>query len=180
MSTQASRPMGSPTGPVDDVSAHEKADTASLGDIVGDISAGLSTLLRQEVALAKAEARESASQAGKAAGLFSGAALGGWMAVLFLSLAVWEWISGAIDNRGWAAIIVMAIWAVIAAATRYSSLSGLLACAATPAILWSLGQATEAKLFFVLALLVFVMHRANIARLLAGTESKIGQSAVKP
>ena len=64
MSTQASRPMGSHTGPVDDVSAHEKADTASLGDIVGDISAGLSTLMRQEVALAKAEARESASQAG--------------------------------------------------------------------------------------------------------------------
>jgi hypothetical protein len=115
MSTQASHPMGSHTGPVDDVSAHEKADTASLGDIVGDISAGLSTLMRQEVALAKAEARESASRAGKAAGLFTGAALGGWMAVLFLSLAVWEWISGAIDNRGWAAIIVMAIWAVIAA-----------------------------------------------------------------
>jgi hypothetical protein len=115
MSTQASHPMGSHTGPVDDVSAHEKADTASLGDIVGDISAGLSTLMRQEVALAKAEARESASQAGKAAGLFSGAALGGWMAVLFLSLAVWEWISGAIDSRGWAALIVMAIWAVIAA-----------------------------------------------------------------
>jgi hypothetical protein len=115
MSTQASHPMGSHTGPVDDVSAHEKADTASLGDIVGDISAGLSTLMRQEVALAKAEARESASRAGKAAGLFTGAALGGWMAVLFLSLAVWEWISGAIDSRGWAALIVMAIWAVIAA-----------------------------------------------------------------
>lgn len=115
MSTQASRPAGSFTGSVDDVSAHEKADAASLGDIVGDISAGLSTLLRQEVALAKAEARESATQAGKAAGLFSGAALGAWMAALFLSLAVWEWISGAIDNRGWAAVIVMAIWAVIAA-----------------------------------------------------------------
>ena len=37
------------------------------------------------------------------------------MAALFLSLAVWEWIAGAIDNRGWAAVIVMAIWAVIAA-----------------------------------------------------------------
>ena len=115
MSTQASHPVGSHAGPVDEVSAHEKADTASLGDIVGDISAGLSTLLRQEVALAKAEARESATQAGKAAGLFSGAALGGWMAALFLSLAVWEWIAGAIDSRAWAALIVMAIWAVIAA-----------------------------------------------------------------
>ncbi len=98
-----------------DVEAQDKADAASIGEIVSDISAGLSTLMRQEVALAKAEARESASQAGKAAGLFSGAALGGWMAVLFLSLAVWEWLSGAIDNRGWAAFIVMVVWAVIAA-----------------------------------------------------------------
>ncbi len=88
---------------------------------------------------------------------------------------------GVLLGFSWVAVLIYgAIWAVIAAATRYSSLSGLLACAATPAILWSLGQATEAKLFFVLALLVFIMHRANIARLIAGTESKIGQSAVKP
>ncbi|TQM61979.1 phage holin family protein [Humibacillus xanthopallidus] len=114
MSTHTPHPLESSPG-VDGMSAEQKAETASLGDIVGDISSGLSTLMRQEVALAKAEARESASQAGKAAGLFSGAALGGWMAALFLSLAVWEWIAGAIDNRGWAAVIVMAIWAVIAA-----------------------------------------------------------------
>ena len=114
MSTQIPHPLDSTPG-VDGVSAEQKAQTESLGEIVGDISAGLSTLMRQEVALAKAEARQSASQAGKAAGLFSGAALGGWMAALFLSLAVWEWIAGAIDNRGWAAVIVMAIWAVIAA-----------------------------------------------------------------
>ena len=114
MSTHTPHPVESSRG-VDGMSAEQKAEIASLGDIVGDLSAGLSTLMRQEVALAKAEARESASQAGKAAGLFSGAALGGWMAALFLSLAVWEWIAGAIDNRGWAAVIVMAIWAVIAA-----------------------------------------------------------------
>jgi hypothetical protein len=114
MSTQVPHPLDSSRG-VDGLSAEQKAQTESLGEIIGDISAGLSTLMRQEVALAKAEARESASKAGKAAGLFSGAALGGWMAVLFLSLAVWEWLSGAIDNRGWAAVIVMAIWAVIAA-----------------------------------------------------------------
>nr|WP_256796437.1 phage holin family protein [Terrabacter sp. Ter38] len=83
--------------------------------MVGDISQGLSTLLRQEVDLAKAELRESTSRASKAAGMFGGAALAGWMAVLFLSLAVWEWLSGALDNRGWAAVIVMAVWAVVAA-----------------------------------------------------------------
>jgi glycerol-3-phosphate acyltransferase PlsY len=88
---------------------------------------------------------------------------------------------GVLLGFSWLAVLIYAaIWAAVAAVTRYSSLSGLLACAATPAILWSLGHMTQATLFFVLALLVVVMHRANIARLIAGTESKIGQSAVKP
>jgi glycerol-3-phosphate acyltransferase PlsY len=88
---------------------------------------------------------------------------------------------GVLLGFSWVAVLIYgAIWAAVAAATRYSSLSGLLACAATPAILWSLGHTTQAWLFFVLALLVFIKHRANIARLVAGTESKIGQSPVKP
>lgn len=88
---------------------------------------------------------------------------------------------GVLLGFSWQAVAIYGvIWIVIAAVTRYSSLSGLLACAATPAILWTLGHPDEAKLFFVLALLVFIMHRANIARLIAGTETKIGQSAVKP
>ena len=115
MSTAVPRPVPPDPTRSADVEAQQKADAASIGEIVSDISAGLSTLMRQEVALATAEARESAAQAGKAAGLFSGAALGGWMAALFLSIAVWEWLSDAIDNRGWAALIVMAVWAVIAA-----------------------------------------------------------------
>jgi hypothetical protein len=115
MSTAVPRPVPPDPTLSADVEAQQKADAASIGEIVSDISAGLSTLMRQEVALAKAEARESAAQAGKAAGLFSGAALGGWMAALFLSIAVWEWLSDAIDNRGWAALIVMAVWAIIAA-----------------------------------------------------------------
>lgn len=115
MSTQTPHPLDASRGGIDGMTPEQKAELASLGDIVGDISSGLSTLMRQEVSLAKAEARQSASQAGKAAGMFGGAALGGWMAALFLSLAVWEWIAGAIDNRGWAAVIVMAVWAVIAA-----------------------------------------------------------------
>jgi hypothetical protein len=92
-----------------------KADNASLGELVSDISAGLSTLLRQEVALAKAEAKEQATQAGKTAGMFGGAAMAGWFTLLFLSVAVWEWLSSAMESRGWAAIVVMAIWGVVAA-----------------------------------------------------------------
>jgi glycerol-3-phosphate acyltransferase PlsY len=71
-----------------------------------------------------------------------------------------------------------AIWIVIAFLTRYSSLSALVATAATPALLWWFGYRPEAQLFLLLSILVFIMHRANIARLFAGTESKIGQSAV--
>ncbi|MGW5240716.1 phage holin family protein [Monashia sp. NPDC004114] len=96
-------------------SARVRADTSSIGELVSDISEELSTLLRQEVALAKAEAKQAAQQAGKGAGLFGGAATAGWMTLLFLSIAVWEWLSAGIDNRGWAAVIVMAVWAIIAA-----------------------------------------------------------------
>lgn len=78
------------------------------------------------------------------------------------------------------ALIFGAIWIGIAAITRYSSLSGLLAGAATPVILWAFGLPAAAVLFLVMAVLVCIMHRANIGRLIAGTETKIGQSAVKP
>jgi len=67
-----------------------------------------------------------------------------------------------------------AIWLAVAAATRYSSLSALVASAATPALLWASGDPREAGLFAVLAALLWVMHRANIARLIAGVEGKIG------
>jgi glycerol-3-phosphate acyltransferase PlsY len=69
------------------------------------------------------------------------------------------------------------IWAAVAALTRYSSLSGLVASAATPALLWLFTGGKPALLFLVLTTLVFMTHRANIARLAAGTESKIGQSS---
>jgi glycerol-3-phosphate acyltransferase PlsY len=67
-----------------------------------------------------------------------------------------------------------AIWLIVAAVTRYSSLSALVASAATPMMLWSFGEAREAALFAVLTVLLWVMHRANIARLLVGAEGKIG------
>ena len=53
--------------------------------------------------------------AGKAGGKLGGAALAGWMALLFLSIAVWEWLSSALNSRGWAAVIVMAVWAIVGA-----------------------------------------------------------------
>ena len=84
---------------------------------------------------------------------------------------------GILIGFAWiAALAFGAVWFAVAAITRYSSLSGLVASAATPAILWGLGERDVAILFVVLTILVFAMHRANIARLIAGTEPKIGKS----
>nr|WP_253720242.1 phage holin family protein [Brevibacterium renqingii] len=79
-----------------------------------EVSEDLSTLIRQEVELAKAEMRESATKAGKGAGMFTGAALSGYMVLLFLSLAVWVGIS-YLTGLVWSAIIVAVIWAIVAA-----------------------------------------------------------------
>ena len=94
--------------------AHVKADNASLGDLLGDVTRDLSTLMRQEVELAKAELKQTTTRAGKGAGMLAGAGIGGHFVLLFLSLAL-MWALGAIMALGWAALIVAVIWAIIAA-----------------------------------------------------------------
>lgn len=94
--------------------AHLKADTASLGELLGDVTRDLSTLMRQEVELAKAELKQSTSRAGKGAGMLAGAGVGGHFVLLFLSLAL-MFALGALMPLGWAALIVAVIWAIIAA-----------------------------------------------------------------
>jgi glycerol-3-phosphate acyltransferase PlsY len=79
-----------------------------------------------------------------------------------------------------AALAAAVIWIALAAVFRYSSLASLVAATAAPVILWFVGTPHEALLFAALAALTFFMHRANIARLMQGTESKIGQKAGAP
>ena len=86
----------------------------SLGDLISEVTQDLSTLLRQEVELAKAEVQQSAKRAGKGAGMLSGAAVASYFVVLFASLALW-WAIGAATGLGWSALIVAVIWAVIGA-----------------------------------------------------------------
>jgi predicted butyrate kinase (DUF1464 family) len=86
----------------------------SVGELVSAVSADAQTLFRQEVELAKAEMRQEATKAGKAAGMFGGAGFAGYMVALFLSLAA----AAALDNvldAVWAALIVTGGWAVIGA-----------------------------------------------------------------
>jgi len=94
--------------------AHVKADNASLGELLSDVTRDLSTLMRKEVELAKAELKQSTSRAGKGAGMLAGAGVGGHFVLLFLSLAL-MWALGAIMPLGWSALIVAVIWAIIAA-----------------------------------------------------------------
>jgi hypothetical protein len=78
------------------------------------VTRDLSVLLRQELELAKAELKAEASKTGKAAGMLGGSAFAGYMTVLFLSLALWAGLTNAMD-AGWAALIVAAVWIVVAA-----------------------------------------------------------------
>ncbi|WP_317230771.1 phage holin family protein [Clavibacter sp. MX14-G9D] len=93
--------------------SEEKAATTSLGDLLGDVTKDVSTLMRQEIALAKAEIGDSAKKAGKGAGLLGGAGYAGVMAVLFLSLALMYALGYWFDDLAWAAVVVAVIWAVI-------------------------------------------------------------------
>ena len=86
----------------------------SVGELFSEVAEDLSTLLHQEVELAKAELRQSATRAGKGAGLLAGAGFGGYMVLLFASIAAWWGIGDAIGH-GWSALIVAAIWLIVAA-----------------------------------------------------------------
>jgi glycerol-3-phosphate acyltransferase PlsY len=77
------------------------------------------------------------------------------------------------------ALAFAAIWLAVAALTRYSSLSGLVASAASAPLLWWQGEWRAALLFVLLTLLVWFTHRGNLARLRQGTEPKIGKSAAR-
>ncbi|MGI5191794.1 phage holin family protein [Promicromonospora sp. CA-289599] len=90
-----------------------QADHRSVGELVGEVSRDLSTLVRQEIELAKAEAKQSAQRAGKGAGMFGGAGVAGHMVLLFLSLALW-WALGTVTGLGWSGLVVAALWAVVA------------------------------------------------------------------
>jgi glycerol-3-phosphate acyltransferase PlsY len=83
-----------------------------------------------------------------------------------------------VDGLGWPApAAYAAAWIGTLAVTRYSSLGGLVAVVAMPVAAALLGRFDLALLFLGFTLLVFWKHRENIARLLAGTEPRIGRGA---
>ena len=83
---------------------------------------------------------------------------------------------GTVLALAWpAGLLACATWLAVAALSRISSLSALVATAATPVWLWAIGQPQAVVLAVLLAALVWYRHGANIARLRAGTEPRIGR-----
>ena len=81
----------------------------------------------------------------------------------------------------WLGLAVLATWAVIAFAFRYSSLASLAAAVAAPFYAWFLGGESRVVIVVaVLALLLAWRHRENISRLAAGTESRLGRKQTSP
>jgi hypothetical protein len=92
----------------------DEVSETSVGELIGNISDDLSRLFRQEVELAKAELKQEASKAGKAAGMLGGAGFAGYLAVVLLSFALVFGLANVMD-AGWAALIVAVLWAIVGA-----------------------------------------------------------------
>ena len=109
--------MSHPIPPSD---AEDRAEHESLGEMFKSLSTNLSTLIQQEIALAKAEttqavqeAKQSAKDTGKGAGMLAGAGVAGHFVLLFLSLALMWGLSNLV-GLAWSSVIVAVLWAVIA------------------------------------------------------------------
>jgi hypothetical protein len=98
---------------VSDSGTANRAD-ASAGQLASEVAKDVSTLVRQEIALAKAELQKEAKTAGVAAGALGGAGFAGYFVLVFLSLGL-MWGLDNLMPLGWAAVVVAAVWGVIAA-----------------------------------------------------------------
>ena len=116
MTSPSSRPPGggASDAPVGGSDARPDVAEVSLGELIGDVTRDLSTLMRQELDLAKAELKQEVTKSGKAGGTLGGAALAAYMVVLFLSIALW-WALSHLVGHSWSALIVAVIWLIIAA-----------------------------------------------------------------
>jgi uncharacterized membrane protein YqjE len=97
-----------------DPATQPKRPDESLGALFGDMTRDLGELFRKELELAKTEAKDEAKGMARAGTSFGIAALGGWLAVLFVSLCV-AWLLDQAMNRALAFLIVGVIWAIVAA-----------------------------------------------------------------
>jgi hypothetical protein len=93
--------------------ARPDVEGRSLGDLVGEVAEDLTRLFRQELELAKVEAKQEATKLGKGAGMLAGAGVAGHVVVLFLSVALML-LLGRVMDLDLAALIVAVLWAIVA------------------------------------------------------------------
>jgi hypothetical protein len=86
----------------------------SVGALVGEVLSDVSTLMRKEIELAKAEIKEEATKAGKGAGMLGGAGVAGYFVLLFLSLTLAWGLGNAMDHLWIGGLIVTVLWAIAA------------------------------------------------------------------
>jgi uncharacterized membrane protein YqjE len=96
-----------------DPATQPKRPDKSLGELFGEMTSDVSTLMRKEIELAKLEAREEAKKLGRGVGEFAGAGLAGWFTLLFLSFAL-AWLLDQAMNTALAFAIVGVIWGIVA------------------------------------------------------------------
>lgn len=124
----------------------------------------------------------AASVAGAGAGMLAGlAAFAGHLWPVWLRFrggkGVATLLGVALAAVPLAGLVALVAWLVAALATRFSSLGGMAAAVAAPVAALALGKSHSAAVLAVMAVLLIWKHRENIARLRAGTESRIGQKA---
>ena len=102
--------MGTPTTD----SGRPNVEGTSVGALMGEVAKDLSTLMRQELELAKVEIKAEAVKAGTGAGLFGAAGFAAYMMIFFLSIALW-WALSHLVGHSWSALIVAVLWGIIAA-----------------------------------------------------------------
>ena len=76
---------------------HPDVEGTSVGQLIGEVTKDLSTLMRQELELAKAEVTVEAKKAGQGAGMFGAAGFAGYMVLMFLSFALWWALENVMD-----------------------------------------------------------------------------------
>ncbi|MER7108354.1 phage holin family protein [Streptomyces sp. NPDC000229] len=118
MATQFSQPARANAPHPPAPGSPETADP-SIGDLLSEISTDLSQLVRDEIELAKAEIKQESTKAGKAVGMLGGAGYAGHLVLLLGSFTIIFALANVMDIA-WAALIVTAVWAVVAA-VLYSS-----------------------------------------------------------
>jgi uncharacterized membrane protein YqjE len=97
-----------------DLRVEPREPDKSLGELVGEMTESVSSIFRKEIELAKVELKDEITSAGKGAGMLGGAALAGWLTLIFLSFAL-AWLLDEVMHTALAFFVVAVLYGIAAA-----------------------------------------------------------------